>query len=288
MSLFSPRTALISVSDKRDIVDLAHALAKLDWRIMASGGTHATLQNGGVEVIDVAGYTQAPEMFNGRVKTIHPKIAGGILARREQDLDEMSRHGIVGIDLVVVNLYPFEDTVADSKSSEAEIVEQIDIGGPSLARAAAKNHQDVLVLVDPNDYADFIERCEKDEIDLSYRRTMAAKAFRHTAAYDAAIAKHFSDGTFPERLTASFQKTRDLRYGENPHQQAAFYTSHPKQDGTLASVEQIQGKELSFNNLADADAALNCVSTLPKTVLHDCQTWKSMRRGRSCNTSRGL
>ncbi len=258
MSSILPQTALVSVTDKSNLVSLAQALGKIDCRILASGGTAKVLQDAGIHVEEVSEYTGAPEMFNGRVKTIHPKIAGGILARRGQDDTEMQREGVSNIDLVVVNLYAFEEAVAGDISKE-DAIEQIDIGGPSLIRAAAKNHRDVLVVVDPSDYGEVIGRLESNELDLEYRNSMSAKAFRHTAAYDTAIAEYFTSEQFPEKLTWSFRKQMALRYGENPHQEAAFYSTYPPETGTLSTVKQYSGKELSYNNLADTDAAVNCV-----------------------------
>lgn len=260
MTKFVPRIALLSVSDKTGITGLASALASLECRILSTGGTHAALTEASVKVEEVSQYTSAPEMFDGRVKTIHPKIAGGILARRDLDHDEMVRHGVLGIDLVAVNLYPFGSAILDPANQLDEIIEQIDIGGPGLIRAAAKNFKDVLVIVDPGDYSQTIERLEQNSIDLDYRISMAAKAFRHTAAYDAVISRYLSKETLPEKLTLTFNKQRELRYGENPHQIAAFYSNVADQGRSMSSIEQFQGKELSYNNLADTDAAFKCIS----------------------------
>ena len=260
MSKFVPRIALLSVSDKTGLSHLARTLEEQGCRILSTGGTFSTLRESGIKVEEVSQFTSAPEMFNGRVKTLHPKIAGGILARRDVDQDEMIRHEVSGIDLVVVNLYPFEAAIADPSNSIEEITEQIDIGGPTLIRAAAKNHKDVLVVVDPSDYPELIERCQKQSIDLDYRNAMAAKAFRHTAAYDAVISNYLSANSLPEKLTLTFNKHSDLRYGENPHQVAAFYTNTSERSGSIGSIEQLQGKDLSYNNLADTDAAINCIS----------------------------
>ena len=266
MSTFVPRIALLSVSDKAGLLHLARTLAEQGCRILSTGGTCSTLREGGLDVEEISQYTSAPEMFNGRVKTIHPKIAGGILARRDVDHDEMVQYEVSGIDLVVVNLYPFEAAIVDPSNTIEEITEQIDIGGPSLIRAAAKNHKDVLVVVDPSDYSELIERCEKGTIDLDYRSAMAAKAFRHTAAYDAIISNYLSKDALPEKLTLTFNKHSDLRYGENPHQVAAFYTNTSERAGSMGSIEQLQGRELSYNNLADTDAAIRCISLFTESA----------------------
>lgn len=266
MSTFVPRIALLSVSDKAGLSHLARTLDEQGCRILSTGGTSSTLRESGLKVEEISQYTSAPELFNGRVKTIHPKIAGGILARRDVDHDEMVQYEISGIDLVVVNLYPFEAAIVDPSNTPEEITEQIDIGGPSLIRAAAKNHRDVLVVVDPSDYPELIERCEKQTIDLDYRSAMAAKAFRHTAAYDAVISNYLSKDALPEKLTLTFNKHSDLRYGENPHQVAAFYTNSSERSGLMGSLEQLQGKELSYNNLADTDAAIKCISMFTESA----------------------
>jgi len=257
--------ALISVSDKTGIIDFARALHALNVELISSGGTARLLAEHGVPVIEVSDYTGFPEMMDGRVKTLHPKVHGGILARRGLDEGVMEAHGIPPIDLVVVNLYPFEATIARPDCDLATAIENIDIGGPTLLRAAAKNHASVGVIVEPSDYPAVLDELVKNGGALSdtTRFALAAKTFRHTAWYDSAIAEYL-DGTaaaLPERLLLRFTRAQAMRYGENPHQRAAFYTeSHPA-PGSVAAALQVQGKELSFNNIADADAALECVKT---------------------------
>lgn len=253
--------ALLSVSDKSGLVELAGVLHGLGMEMLSTGGTSRALRQAGLPVTDVASHTGFPEIMDGRVKTLHPKIHGGILGRRSLDAELMAKQGIPSIDLVVVNLYPFAATVAKAGVAEAEAIENIDIGGPAMIRAAAKNHQDVLVVVDPADYEAVAEALKQSKVDPILRRRLAVKAFRHTAAYDSAIAEHFDEDPLPERLTLSFRKQQDLRYGENPHQAAAFYAQASPPPGAIAAARQLQGKALSFNNIADADAALACVQT---------------------------
>jgi len=254
------RQALISVSDKTDIVPLAAALSEKGVRLLSTGGTYKTIKEAGLEVVEVSAHTGFPEMMDGRVKTLHPKIHGGILGRRAVDSEVMDEHAISGIDLVVVNLYPFEATIAREDCTLEMAIENIDIGGPAMVRSAAKNHQDVLVVVDPADYPQVLEAFANDAITLDVRRQFAVKAFRHTARYDAQVSGYLgSEERFPESLTMSFEKIEDMRYGENPHQQAAFYREAGAVSGTIANLEQLQGKTLSFNNVADTDAALECV-----------------------------
>jgi phosphoribosylaminoimidazolecarboxamide formyltransferase/IMP cyclohydrolase len=261
--------ALISVSNKSGVVEFARAIAELDIEIVSTGGTAALLREQRIPVRDVADLTGFPEMMDGRVKTLHPKIHGGILAIREnaQHLASMREHGIAAIDLVVVNLYPFEATVARGAGFE-EVVENIDIGGPSLVRAAAKNHHDVGVVVEPEDYPAIIAELKENANSLSERTRfqLFCKAFAHTARYDAAIANYFSsldEDKQPARwgrtLTFTADKLQDMRYGENPHQSAAFYEIGNDTGPSIARAKQLQGKELSFNNILDADAALSTV-----------------------------
>ena len=254
-----PARALLSVSDKTGLVPLAQVLQELGVEILSTGGTSRALREAGLSVTEVAGHTGFPEILDGRVKTLHPKIHGGILGRRNLDGEAMATHGIAPIDLVVVNLYPFAATVAKAGVTEAQAIENIDVGGPAMIRAAAKNHQDVLVVVDPADYVAVADALKQGQIDPALRRRLAVKAFRHTAAYDSAIAEHFDQDALPESLTLSFRKRQDLRYGENPHQAAAFYARANPPVGVIAAASQLQGKALSFNNIADADAALSCV-----------------------------
>ncbi len=254
------RRALLSVSDKSGLIPLAKELVERDIEIVSTGGTARALRDDGIEVIDVADVTGFPEMMDGRVKTLHPAIHGGILARRneEEDQQALSAQEITPIDLVVVNLYPFQQTVA-SGAAPAECVEQIDIGGPALIRAAAKNHNDVAVVTDPTDYDSLVDELAEHGggTSLDFRRSLAAKAFAHTGAYDTAVAQWFgneANDSIPDRLLISAQRKQVLRYGENPHQQAALYVAD-ESTGTICGAEQIQGKELSYNNLADAAAA---------------------------------
>ncbi|MGH7767830.1 MAG: bifunctional phosphoribosylaminoimidazolecarboxamide formyltransferase/IMP cyclohydrolase [Candidatus Binatia bacterium] len=260
--------ALISVSDKNGLVPFARALSALGVEIISTGGTAALLRKENVAVKDVAEITGFPEMMDGRVKTLHPKIHGGILALREnsEHVAQMKAHGIGRIDLVVVNLYPFEATVGRGAPFH-EIVEQIDIGGPSMVRAAAKNFAHVAVVVDPADYeAVIVELREKDELADATRFNLARKAFRHTTRYDGSISNYLDSldaekkpGRFGQTLNLQFAKIQDLRYGENPHQSAAFYYDGEIRGPSLARARQIQGKELSYNNILDADAALRVV-----------------------------
>jgi len=259
-----PVRALLSVSDKTGIVELAQALAALGVELLSTGGTCRTLQAAGIDVREVSAHTGHPEMLGGRVKTLHPRIHGGILARRGQDDAVLAEHDIAPIDLVVVNLYPFEATVARDDCDEALAIENIDIGGPAMLRSAAKNHADVAVVVDPADYARLLETLHSDgATSLGLRRELAVKAFRHTARYDALVAAYLGTGeALPGSLSLTFDKLADMRYGENPHQQAAFYRQvrpGPPAAGTAANLHQLQGKALSFNNVADTDAALECV-----------------------------
>lgn len=261
--------ALISVSDKTGVVDFARGLAEMGIEILSTGGTAKLLREQNIACRDVSDYTGFPEMMDGRVKTLNPKVHGGILARRDNsgDLASMAEHGILPIDLVCVNLYPFREAVAKEGCTIEDAIENIDIGGPCMVRASAKNHQFVTIVVDPTDYAAVLEGVRSNHISLEFRRGLAVKAFAHTAAYDGAIANHFSalnaDGSkrkFPDIYTRQFIKTADkLRYGENPHQDGAFYADPEDVGVSLADCEVLQGKALSYNNIADADAAFACV-----------------------------
>ena len=261
--------ALISVSDKMGVVDFARALSERGVDILSTGGTAKLLREAGIACRDVSDYTGFPEMMDGRVKTLNPKVHGGILARRDNpgDLASMKEHGILPIDLVCVNLYPFREAVAKEGCTIDDAIENIDIGGPCMVRASAKNHKFVAIVVDPADYGMVLESLDADTLDENKRRALAVKAFAHTAAYDGAIANHFSalnaDGTkrkFPDIFTRQFVKTADeLRYGENPHQDGAFYADPEDVGVSLADCEVLQGKALSYNNIADADAAFACV-----------------------------
>ena len=259
--------ALLSVSDKTGVVELARALAGFGIELLSTGGTRAALSAAGIDAIEIADYTGYPEIMQGRVKTLHPKVHGGILGRRKEDREVMRSRGIPRIDLVVVNLYPFDTAVARQDCTREVAIENIDIGGPAMLRAAAKNHADVMAVVDPGDYPALIDALGRGGTTLAQRARFAAKTFAHTARYDAAISAWFARDPvaavdhFPETLTLGFAKSSDLRYGENPHQRAAFYTEANPAEGTLARMWQIQGRALSYNNLADTDAALECVRT---------------------------
>lgn len=260
--------ALISVSDKNGIVDFARALQELNIELLSTGGTFRLLKENNISVTEVSDYTNFPEMMDGRVKTLHPKVHGGILGRRGVDDEVMEEHSIKSIDMVVVNLYPFASTVSDPNCTLADAIENIDIGGPTMVRSAAKNHKDVAVLVNNNDYAEVVEELKKNQGQLTYqtRYELMVKAFEHTAGYDGMIANHFgarcTDNTardFSNTFNMQYFKTQEMRYGENPHQKAAFYTEASPTEASVATAKQLQGKELSFNNIADTDAALECV-----------------------------
>ena len=261
------KRALISVSDKSGIVEFASALRDQGVELLSTGGTYRLLQEHGLDVTEVSEYTGFPEMMDGRVKTLHPKVHGGILARRGQDDAVMAEHGIDAIDMVVVNLYPFEATVARPDCSLEDAVENIDIGGPTMVRAAAKNHRFVNIVVNASDYGSIIEEMQANAgaTSLETRFDLAIKAYEHTAAYDGAIANHFGklvpggSETFARTFNAQFHKVQEMRYGENPHQKAAFYVEQDPAEAGIATATQIQGKELSYNNVADTDAALECV-----------------------------
>ncbi|MBZ2201231.1 MAG: bifunctional phosphoribosylaminoimidazolecarboxamide formyltransferase/IMP cyclohydrolase [Lentilactobacillus hilgardii] len=255
------RRALLSVSDKTHLVDFAKQLKDLDFEIVSTGGTKKALEAGGVDVTGVEEVTGFPEMLDGRVKTLHPKIHAGLLAKRD-DPDHMKQlkdAGITPIDLVAVNLYPFRQTIEKPETTEAQAIEQIDIGGPSMLRAAAKNFAGVLTIVDPNDYQPVIDALKAHSDDNAFRKHLAAKVFRHTAAYDAIISNYLTEEEFPDQLTLTYEKQQSLRYGENSHQKAAFYRD-PIPSKLSVITKQLHGKELSFNNIKDANAALNMVS----------------------------
>jgi phosphoribosylaminoimidazolecarboxamide formyltransferase/IMP cyclohydrolase len=264
--------ALISVSDKTGVIEFARALAAQGIEILSTGGTAKLLADSQIPVIEVSDYTGFPEMMAGRVKTLHPKIHGGLLGRRGTDEAVMEEHGIKPIDLLVVNLYPFEQTVAKPDCDLPTAIENIDIGGPAMLRSAAKNHAAVTVVVDAQDYARVLEEIQQNEgsVSLNTRQLLARKVFAHTAAYDGAIANYLGkidsdDPVFPPTLSLQFHKTQNMRYGENPHQRAAFYVEKNAQEASIATALQIQGKELSYNNVADSDAALECVKAFTET-----------------------
>ena len=249
--------ALLSVSDKRGLVEFARALTGMGWEIVSTGGTAEALRREGVAVIPIEQVTGFPEMMDGRVKTLHPNVHGGLLARRDNsgDLAAMKQYGIAPIDLVAVNLYPFRETVAKPQTTFAQAIEQIDIGGPSMLRSAAKNHASVIVIVDPDDYPSIIKRLRSGGVAPNERQALAAKVFAHTAAYDAAILGYLSRSqeALPSTLSLVLDRRQSLRYGENPHQRAALYVTD---EPGIRDLQQLHGKELSFNNLLDVDAAV--------------------------------
>ncbi len=261
------RRALLSVSDKTGLLELARALVALDIHLLSTGGTAKTLREAGITVQDVSEVTGFPEIMDGRVKTLHPKIHGGLLGRSGTDDAVMQTHDITAIDLLVVNLYPFAATIAKPDCSYNDAVENIDIGGPAMLRAAAKNHERVSVLVDPNDYAALLTALQNGGTDSAMRRNFAAKTYAHTSAYDGQITQWLSaraadpqtPETWPHSLHLAFDLASSLRYGENPHQNGALYLEKNASTGIVATARFLQGKELSYNNLADADAALECV-----------------------------
>ncbi len=267
------KRALISVSDKTGIVEFAKELEKRQVEILSTGGTAKLLRDSGVKVVEVSDYTKFPEMMDGRVKTLHPMIHGGILGRRGLDEQVMQEHGIKPIDLVCVNLYPFVKTVADPDCPLEKAIENIDIGGPTMVRAAAKNHRDVTIIVRASDYERVLKEMDANDGATTYetRFDLAIAAFEHTAAYDSAIANYFgtkvpdygiSDGSksvLPRTLNLNFIKLQNMRYGENPHQNASFYQEVGAHDSGITNAKQLQGKELSYNNIADTDAAIECV-----------------------------
>ncbi|MEZ5530437.1 MAG: bifunctional phosphoribosylaminoimidazolecarboxamide formyltransferase/IMP cyclohydrolase [Porticoccaceae bacterium] len=265
--------ALISVSDKTGIVEFARALADQGVELLSTGGTHRLLKDNGIAVREVSDYTGFPEMMDGRVKTLHPKVHGGILGRRGTDDGVMAEHGILPIDMVVVNLYPFAATVADPNCDLPTAIENIDIGGPTMVRSAAKNHKDVAIVVNASDYNAVLDEMQGNGGQLSYdtRYGLMVKAFEHTAAYDGMIANHFGARNtanekrdFPDTFNMQFLKSQEMRYGENPHQKAAFYVEANPVEASVATAKQLQGKELSYNNVADTDAALECVKSFTK------------------------
>ncbi len=261
------KRALMSVSDKSGVVEFAKGLTGLGYEILSTGGTAKALREAGVAVTDVAAYTGSPEILDGRVKTLHPKIHGGLLGRRgdPKHVAEMDQHGIGPIDVVVVNLYPFESTISKPGCTFDEAIENIDIGGPSMLRSAAKNHTDVTVVVDPADYGRVLEALRGGGLSMDMRRELARKVFQHTSRYDGVIAGYLEgqDGVgpvrFPALLTLQFEKVQNLRYGENPHQQGAFYREFGGTEPAAARGRQLHGKEMSYNNFLDANAALELV-----------------------------
>ena len=269
------RQALISLSDKRGALEFAQGLVAQGVKLLSTGGTAKLLRDAGLAVTEIGDYTGFPEMLDGRVKTLHPKVHGGILARRDlpEHLATIEKHGISPIDLVCVNLYPFRETVAKPGVTLEEAIENIDIGGPAMVRSSAKNYAGVAVVTDPDDYPTLLDEMKANDgaLSLNTRFALAKKAFTHTARYDAAVANWLTSldetnnpqalSIFPEKLQLAFNHAEALRYGENPHQQAAFYRDPAPTPGSIAAYRQVQGKELSYNNIADADAAWECVKT---------------------------
>ena len=264
------KRALISVSDKTNIVEFAKGLEKHGFEVISTGGTYTHLKNNGVSCISIEDVTHFPEILEGRVKTLHPKIHGGLLSKRGNELHNkhVAENNIEYIDLVCVNLYPFEATVKKEGVSEEEIIENIDIGGPSMLRSAAKNFNDVAVVTDINDYAKILEELEQGGISYETRRALAIKVFNTTASYDAAIANYFNkkDNLVPERLTLSYKLQDSLRYGENPHQKAYHYVQDNNESYALQNAVQLHGKEMSYNNIQDASAALDILSEFEETT----------------------
>ncbi len=265
------KRALISVSDKNGIEDFAKGLVVLGYEIVSTGGTAKALEIVGVPVTPVSDITGFPEILGGRVKTLHPKVHGGILAKRNQEhLGQLGQHDIVPIDIVAVNLYPFKETIRKANVTLEEAIENIDIGGPTMVRAAAKNYESVLVVVNPENYNEVLKHLEADTADRQYRLRLASEAFAHTADYDCAISgylnKEQSNNGFPLNYVVVGQKMQQLRYGENPHQKAAFYRKDGSNHACVANAEQLQGKELSYNNIVDIEAALELVREFPGTA----------------------
>ncbi len=268
------RRALISVSDKAGILEFAEQLVRAhNIEILSTGGTYKVLTDAGLKITEVSEYTKFPEMMDGRVKTLHPKIHGGLLGRRGQDDAIMKEHGIDPIDMVVVNLYPFEATVAKKDCSLEDAIENIDIGGPTMLRSAAKNHKDVAVVTNPDDYEKILNELTENNGNLSHetRFDLAIKTFEQTARYDGMIANYFGamfsdESGFPRTFNSQFKIKQNMRYGENPHQNAAFYTEKTSTESSISTANQLQGKALSFNNIADTDAALELVKTFDETA----------------------
>ncbi|MFC7063247.1 bifunctional phosphoribosylaminoimidazolecarboxamide formyltransferase/IMP cyclohydrolase [Halobacillus seohaensis] len=258
------KRALLSVSNKQGLSDFAKGLVDLGYELISTGGTKRAIEEAGLPVLSISEVTEFPEIMDGRVKTLHPSVHGGLLAKRSSDehmrqLDELN---IETIDLVAVNLYPFKETIAKPDVTEADAIENVDIGGPTMLRSAAKSFEDVAVVVDPADYSEVMNSLQAGELSFEARKKLAAKVFRHTANYDAMIAEYFSELTeeaYPESYTVTYEKVQSLRYGENPHQTASFYKKANYQGASLANAQQLNGKELSYNNIQDANAALDVV-----------------------------
>ena len=257
------RRALLSVSDKTNLLDFAQGLHDLGVQLVSTGGTFRALQDAGLPAVEVSSVTEFPEMMDGRVKTLHPKIHGGILGRRDQDQAVMAEHGIEAIDLVCVNLYPFKETIANPDKTHEDAIENIDIGGPAMVRSAAKNHQFVGIVTSPLQYQTVLSELQTGGLSFETRKQLAKAAFQHTAEYDGAIANYLGRDNeaaqYPEKLFMHFERASVLRYGENPHQSAAFYRDPSVSGSSVGTSQQLAGKALSFNNIADTDAALECV-----------------------------
>ena len=257
------RRALLSVSDKTNLLDFAQGLHDLGVQLVSTGGTFRALQDAGLPAVEVSSVTEFPEMMDGRVKTLHPKIHGGILGRRDQDQAVMAEHGIEAIDLVCVNLYPFKETIANPDKTHEDAIENIDIGGPAMVRSAAKNHQFVGIVTSPLQYQTVLSELKAGGLSFETRKQLAKAAFQHTAEYDGAIANYLGRDNeaaqYPEKLFMHFERDSVLRYGENPHQSAAFYRDPSVSGSSVGTSQQLAGKALSFNNIADTDAALECV-----------------------------
>lgn len=267
------KRALLSVSDKSGILDFAKELSALGYEILSTGGTAKTLRDAGISVVNVSDVTGFPECLDGRVKTLHPMIHAGILAMRSnpEHMAQLKKLGVEPIDIVAINLYPFKQTILKEDTTFEVAVENIDIGGPTMIRAAAKNHPDVAVITDPADYGAVIEQLKNGGISLQTKKELALKVFEHTAAYDALIASYFrkqlGKSPFPDELTLTYEKVQEMRYGENPHQKAAFYREIGHFEGTLAAAEQLSGKELSYNNINDTNGALELLKEFDGTAV---------------------
>lgn len=266
------KRALISVSDKAGIVEFAKGLINLGVEILSTGGTAKRLRDSGLKVTDVSEITGFPECLDGRVKTLHPKVHGGILAMRDNEdhMAQLKELGVETIDYVIINLYPFKKTIEKDHVELEEAIENIDIGGPTMLRSAAKNYRDVTVITDPEDYKLVLEELKSGEVSLDTKYNLALKVFQHTSEYDTLIATYLREritDDYPETLTLAYEKVQDLRYGENPHQKAAFYREVKKTKGTLADAQQLHGKELSFNNINDTNGALDLLKEFEKPTI---------------------
>lgn len=261
--------ALLSVSDKSGLIPFAKNLVELGYELVSTGGTHKVLADAGLAVISIDEVTDFPEMLDGRVKTLHPRVHAGLLARRDlpEHMAKLAEFDITPIDMVVVNLYPFKSTIQKEGVTEAEAIENIDIGGPSMLRSAAKNFASVLPIVDPKDYDVVVNKLKAGEVDREYRKSLAAKVFQHTASYDALIANYLTETSFPENLTLPYEKFDDMRYGENPHQSAAAYKTALPEAYSVLNADILHGKQLSYNNIRDADAALRIIAEYEETTV---------------------